>query len=237
MGWIIAFVVIVVLVLLLFVLKPKDHGGGYSAYFSKLNEGLKQAGIGTGRVLIDLDLLNENLDIIQQNIPSNAHYRIVVKSIPCIDLIRKISLRFESNKFLVVHRPFIKVIMDNFDSGIDILIGKPLPAFALREFYSEISKNDWMRAQGEIQWLVDTPQHLNDYLDFAIDKKLILRINLEIDIGLHRGGAGNFADLAKLFEVIQNNPEHLTFSGFMGYEGHVAHAPGIFTSSDQGCFA
>jgi D-serine deaminase-like pyridoxal phosphate-dependent protein len=55
-------------------------------------------------------------------------------------------------------------------------------------------------------------------------------VNLEIDIGLHRGGAANNQDLHQLFEIIQQNPDHLVFSGFMGYEGHVPHAPGIFTS-------
>ena len=131
---------------------------------------------------------------------------------------------------MLVHRPFIKVILDNFDPGIDILIGKPLPVFALAEFYQEIQKTQIERAQSEIQWLIDTPAHLNEYLQYAIQNKLRLRVNLEIDIGLHRGGAANNHDLQQLFDIIQQYPDHLVFSGFMGYEGHVPHAPGIFSS-------
>jgi D-serine deaminase-like pyridoxal phosphate-dependent protein len=147
-----------------------------------------------------------------------------------VDLIRTIKSKVHTNKFMLVHRPFIKVILENFESGIDILIGKPLPVFALHELFQEIQKTQIERAQSEIQWLIDTPAHLNEYLQYAIQNKLILRINLEIDIGLHRGGAENNHDLQQLFAIIQQNPDHLVFSGFMGYEGHVPHAPGIFNS-------
>jgi hypothetical protein len=230
MEWIIAPVILIVLVLLIFLLKPKDVGGDYDPYFAKLNSTLKKAGIGTARILIDLDRLDQNITTIQANIPSDSHYRIVVKSIPCVELIRKIREKVHTNKFMLVHRPFIKVILDNFDPGIDILIGKPLPVFALDEFFQEIQKTQQERAQTEIQWLIDTPVHLQEYFKYAVQSKLKLRINLEIDIGLHRGGAANNHDLQRLFDIIQQNPDHLVFSGFMGYEGHVPHAPGIFRS-------
>ena len=131
MEWIIALVILIVLVLLIILLKPKDVGGAYDPYFAQINSALKKAGIGTARILIDLDRLDRNIATIQANIPSDAHYRIVVKSIPCVDLIRTIRAKVHTNKFMLVHRPFIKVILDNFDPGIDILIGKPLPVFAL----------------------------------------------------------------------------------------------------------
>ncbi len=230
MEWIIALVILIVLVLLIILLKPKDVGGAYDPYFAQINSALKKAGIGTARIMIDLDRLDRNIATIQANIPSDAHYRIVVKSIPCVDLIRTIRAKVHTNKFMLVHRPFIKVILDNFDPGIDILIGKPLPVFALDEFFQEIQKTQIERAQSEIQWLIDTPVHLNEYLQYAVQNKLKLRVNLEIDIGLHRGGASNNHDLQQLFDIIQQNPDHLVFSGFMGYEGHVPHAPGIFSS-------
>jgi D-serine deaminase-like pyridoxal phosphate-dependent protein len=230
MEWIIALVILIALVLLIYLLKPKDVGGEYDPYFANLNSALKEAGIGTARILIDLDRLDRNIATIQANIPSDSHYRIVVKSIPCVDLIRTIRVKVKTNKFMLVHRPFIKVILDNFDPGIDILIGKPLPVFALDEFFQEIQKTQSERAQAEVQWLIDTSAHLNEYLQYAIQNKLRLRVNLEIDIGLHRGGASNNHDLQQLFDIIHHNPDHLIFSGFMGYEGHVPHAPGIFSS-------
>ena len=83
MEWIITPVILIVLVLLIILLKPKDVGGAYDPYFVQINSALKKAGIGTARIFIDLDRLDRNIATIQANIPSDSHYRIVVKSIPC----------------------------------------------------------------------------------------------------------------------------------------------------------
>jgi len=53
-----------------------------------------------------------------------------------------------------------------------------------------------------------------------------MRINLEIDVGLHRGGLNSNETLAEVLGVIEADPL-LTFSGFMGYEPHVVKIPGI----------
>ncbi len=58
MEWIIAPVILIVLVLLIILLKPKDVGGAYDPYFAQINSALKKAGIGTARILIDLDRLD-----------------------------------------------------------------------------------------------------------------------------------------------------------------------------------
>ena len=225
MGWTIFALVLFLLFFLIWIFKPRDHGGGYKPYFSQLNQALKDKHIGSGRILIDLDKLDHNLATIQAHIPSSEHYRIVVKSIPCIELIRYIKNQINTNKFMVVHRPFLKVILDNFPPTIDILLGKPLPVFALDEFFTEIAPEQKERAQNEIQWLVDTKTRLLEYLEYATVNHLHLRINIEIDIGLHRGGVTKPGDLDELLDVIQNNSEFLTFNGFLGYEGHVPHAP------------
>lgn len=228
MGWPIFALVVFLLFILIWIFKPRDHGGGYKPYFSRLNQALKDKHIGTGRILIDLDRFDNNLATIQAHIPSSDHYRIVVKSIPCIELIRHIKDQINTNKFMVVHRPFLKVILDSFTSTIDILLGKPLPVFALEEFFTEIAPEQKERAQKEIQWLVDTKTRMMEYLEYATVNHLHLRINIEIDIGLHRGGVTKLDDLDELLDVIRNNSEILTFSGFMGYEGHVPHAPAFF---------
>lgn len=231
MEWVIYIIILVAVIFLVFLLKPKGRGGGYDPYFLSINKALKKAGVGTARILIDINRLEKNIQTIKPNIPTNSHYRVVVKSIPCIELIRTITNRVKTNKFMLVHRPFIKVILDNFGPGIDILIGKPLPVFAVQEFFNEIDEGKKQRAQSEIHWLVDSPQRMREYLDYAVKNNIKLRVNLEIDIGLHRGGAASNADLHELFEIIQGNPGHLVFSGYMGYEGHVPHAPALFSSS------
>jgi D-serine deaminase-like pyridoxal phosphate-dependent protein len=227
MGWLVLTLVLGVLFILIVILKPRDHGGGYDPYFDRLNKALKENHVGTGRIVIDQDRLDHNLDIIKAHIPSPDHYRIVVKSIPCVGLIRYIRDQINTNKFMVVHRPFLKVILENFESGIDILLGKPLPVFALEEFYEEIAPELKDRAQKEIQWLVDTKSRTLEYLNFAKLNHLHLRLSIEIDIGLHRGGVAVPGDLDEIFEIIQENSGTLTFSGYMGYDGHVPHAPAI----------
>ncbi len=39
-----------------------------------------------------------------------------------------------------------------------------------------------------IQWLIDTKQRLQQYLEIAQLYALSLHVNIEIDVGLHRGG-------------------------------------------------
>jgi D-serine deaminase-like pyridoxal phosphate-dependent protein len=237
MGWLIWIIVIVVLVVLVLLLKPRDRGGAYSTYFAMLNQALKNARVGRARILIDQDRLDHNLTIIQGNIPSPDHYRIVVKSIPCVELLRYIKGKVGTNKFMVVHEPFLKVILDNFDPGIDILLGKPLPVFACEEFFKGIPANLSKRAQKEIQWLVDTDTRMQEYLDFAIQNSLTLRVSVELDIGLHRGGVDSLPKLDSILKIVQSNPKQLVFSGYMGYDGHVASAPGIFTSARNAALA
>ena len=231
MGWVVAVAVLLVVVVLVLLVKPKDRGGGYDAYFAQLNQALKDARIGTARILIDQDRLDHNLEVILAHIPGPEHYRIVVKSIPCVDLIRYIRGKVPTNKFMVVHRPFLKVILEAFEPGIDILLGKPIPLFGLQEFYRELPAEEWERAQREIQWLVDTRERLAEYQGFAREQGLKLRINIEIDIGLHRGGVASLPELDVLLEAIRSDPQHLVFSGFMGYEGHVPHAPALFSTA------
>jgi D-serine deaminase-like pyridoxal phosphate-dependent protein len=78
-----------------------------------------------------------------------------------------------------------------------------------------------------VQWLVHDRALLDDYLTFARERGLRLRINVEIDVGLHRGGARDRAELARLLDGIRRAPEHARFSGLMGYDGHVAIRGGV----------
>jgi D-serine deaminase-like pyridoxal phosphate-dependent protein len=236
MGWTLLIILLIIVVLLL-VLKPRDHGGGYEPYFAGLNQAFKDSQVGTGRNMIDLDRLDHNLETILAHIPSPDHYRIVVKSLPCLDLLKTIQKRTGTRKFLVVHRPFLKVILENFGPGVDIQVGKILPLFACREFFAEIDPKLKKRAQAEIRWLVDTPAVLQEYTNFAKTEKLKLKIGIEIDIGLHRGGTGSVDDLAEMLNLFKANSGSVTYSGYLGYEGHAAHAPGIFKSARNAALA
>ena len=79
-------------------------------------------------------------------------------------------------------------------------------------------------AARRIQWLIDTPQRLKQYEALAKKLGLKLRINLEVDVGLHRGGMmpGDALDAALTILAASN---HLSFAGYLGYEPHLTKIP------------
>jgi D-serine deaminase-like pyridoxal phosphate-dependent protein len=104
----------------------------------------------------------------------------------------------------------------------DLLLGKPLPVKAAEQFYrTMLAKNT---AFADPQWLIDTPERLQQYAQLAqsLDRKLLL--NLEIDVGLHRGG---FKDAESLRAAIAGaNKNSTDIRGLMGYDAHVPKVPG-----------
>jgi len=56
-------------------------------------------------------------------------------------------------------------------------------------------------------------------------------INVEIDVGLHRGGLQTPDELIPILDEILNDPEHFVFAGLMGYDPHVVALPRIIKSS------
>jgi D-serine deaminase-like pyridoxal phosphate-dependent protein len=51
-----------------------------------------------------------------------------------------------------------------------------------------------------------------------------MRVNAEIDVGLHRGGFQSAQDLSAALDLIKGSPS-LEFSGLMGYDPHVPKMP------------
>ncbi|MBN0987636.1 alanine racemase [Amphritea pacifica] len=213
----------------LIIAKPQTNAGGHSQYFAQLNTLLRQQGIDKPSLLIDLDRLDRNVDRVMDsvNTATQSNYRIVVKSVPAPGLVDYIASRSGSNSAMVFHRPFIEAIA-RLRPQSDILLGKPLPVASLNRFY-DTPQTQFDPAR-QLQWLVDTPQRLNQYLELAKARGLNLRVNLEIDVGLHRGGFTGPDALRPVLTTIAANPNHLTFSGFMGYDAHVSALPSILAN-------
>lgn len=202
------------------LLKPNDMGKGHDAYFENLSHAIKQAELSKPTLLIDKQRFNQNIDTLKQHIGTNYHYRMVVKSLPSIPLLKHISNETDSNRFMVFDEGFLTKILVHFPNG-DILLGKPLPTLGAKKVLEQLSPE----SGSSIRWLVDNNARLEDYLKLAIQRKQSLRINLEIDVGLHRGGFASSQDLAEALTTIKNTPL-LEFDGFMGYEPHVVKIPG-----------
>lgn len=202
------------------LLKPKDIGKSHSQYFENLSQALKHAQFSKPTLVIDKQRLDHNINTLKQRIGQRYHYRIVVKSLPSIKLLEHISQATGSNRFMVFDEAFLKKILSYFPNA-DTLLGKPLPALGAQKVLETLT----LQSGSSIRWLVDSNQRLENYLQLATARKQVLRINLEIDVGLHRGGFSSDQNLTEALTTIKNSP-FLEFDGFMGYEPHVVKVPG-----------
>ncbi|MGH8082886.1 MAG: DSD1 family PLP-dependent enzyme [Lysobacter sp.] len=212
--------------------KPGDHGAPYDAYFRALNAELKKNGPMRPCMVIDMDRLDRNIDRVVNTLRgAGKHYRIVEKSLPSQKLIEYIAQRANTHRLMSFHQPFLNLDAELFP-GFDILMGKPLPVRSAQLFYQQL-KGPFDPSR-QLQWLIDTPQRLNEYLQLAQGLNTRLRANIEIDVGLHRGGVADNAALGALLDVIAAHPQHLEFAGFMGYDAHVGMGvPHILGSAQE----
>lgn len=228
-------IIIGVLLALLAICKPVDKGKPYNDYFATLNQELKNHGIVLPCIIIDLDRVDHNIDQISKILKPPLYYRIVTKSLPSVQLLQYVISKTGTNKLMEFHQPYLSLIIKKFGYHLDILLGKPLPIQSVQKFYNEFPISDYTKLNDSVQWLVDNNQRLNEYLNFARDKSLKLKINIEIDVGLHRGGLKTVDQLNELLSLIQNNKKYLEFSGFMGYDGHLLHMPVLIGSKEKAC--
>ncbi|KGJ88605.1 alanine racemase [Colwellia psychrerythraea] len=213
-------------------LKPSDHGGAYNNYFSALNSNLKSQGGFLPSMLVDLDLLDKNIETLKKQLNPSVNYRIVAKSLPSPDLLSYIMDKAETNKLMVFHQPFLTTLAKDYPKT-DILMGKPMPVKAAEVFYQKLPDSSQFNPSTQLQWLIDSEKRLVQYLDLARQQNTLLQVNIEIDVGLHRGGLQRVEELDKLLLIIDANKRYLHFSGFMGYDPHIVKIPSIIKSPEQ----
>jgi D-serine deaminase-like pyridoxal phosphate-dependent protein len=203
----------------LWLAKPSDRGAPYDDYFRALNAELKREGPMRPCLVIDLDRMDQNLERVVTTLKRGGkHYRIVEKSLPSQKLIEHIMRKADTKRLMSFHQPFINADVVAFPD-VDILLGKPLPMRSAELFYRNL-KGPFDPSR-QLQWLLDTPERLQQYLELANGLGTKLRANIEIDVGLHRGGVHDDATLVRMLELIAANPQRLEFAGFMGYDAHV----------------
>lgn len=212
--------------------KPSDRGAPYDKYFTGLNRELSANGPGRPAAILDLDRMDRNLDLMKKGVGDPRKFRLVVESLPSIPLIRYICGKMDTKRLMVFHQPDLNFLAEKIGGGYDILLGKPMPVRAVREFYATLRAANGFNPATDIQWLVDTPARMTEYDAFAREKKIKMRISIEIDVGLHRGGVISLDDLDAMLAVIAGSGGRLTYSGFMGYDVHVGAAPALFRTRD-----
>jgi D-serine deaminase-like pyridoxal phosphate-dependent protein len=201
-------------------LKPADQGKNHSPYFQTLSKALNHAEFARPTLVIDKARLQHNIHTLKTHIADHYDYRMVVKSLPALPLLDLIAHETASKRFMLFDEQFIlKLHAHRKDS--DILLGKPLPVMAASQVLSKMPADSGSR----IRWLVDSNERLTEYRSLARQVNQPLRINLEIDVGLHRGGYHTEQNFIEALNMIRQEPL-LHFDGLMGYEPHVVKLPG-----------
>ncbi len=211
-------------------LRPGDQGGTHNAYFARLQMALKEAGLYRPTLVLDSERLYNNTQRLIEHIHSDFAYRIVGKSLPSLPLINTVRKQTRTDRVMVFHQPFLNHLAEKMPDS-NLLLGKPMPTNAAKRFYAFHTNTDFDPSR-QLQWLIDTPQRLKEYSQLAAALGQNMQINLELDVGLHRGGFRDAEEVALAIMSLRDDP-HLEFTGFMGYEAHISKMPGIVGGPEQ----
>jgi len=202
--------------------RPRDKGAPHAEYFARASQALRAAGIATPTMVIDKDRLLANARQVMRNMDGRLPLRLVAKSLPCLQLLDLLMQTVQTRRLMVFNLPYLQQLAAQ-RGDVDLLLGKPLPVAAAAEFYRSFQAGQFQPGR-QLQWLVDTPQRLAQYRDLARGQKLDMRVSLEIDVGLHRGGVDSPQMLQQMLAILREEPR-LQLAGMMGYDAHVAKLP------------
>lgn len=195
-------------------------------YFKQLSSALKQAGVCSPALIVDKERLDKNIDLLNNALSNGFDYRIVAKSLPSIPMLQYIMRRTGTTRLMSFHLPFLMQTIKHIPSA-DILMGKPMPACAARHFYAwhgQQNSSMCFAPELQLQWLIDSLERAEQYEQIAKDLGITIRISLEVDIGLHRGGFKPDDSFVQLLEKVSQSP-YLTLGGLMGYDAHISKLP------------
>lgn len=198
--------------------------GGHDAYFSALETALKAAGVAQPTFVIDRRRLEANIAAVRGALAGTSlALRIAAKSLQAPELLRAVMGGAATRRLMVFNSVMLDEMIGFAPDG-DVLLGRPLPAAAAAAFVWDHSDVEAPAARP--QWLIDTPRRLVQYIDIARARAAPMRVSLEIDVGLHRGGLADPAALAEVLDLALAEPL-IEVAGLMGYDPHAAaSAPG-----------
>jgi D-serine deaminase-like pyridoxal phosphate-dependent protein len=199
--------------------RPAERGAMHEPYFASMSAALKRAGLMRPTLVIDRGRLAANVTAIRKSTDgAKLPLRVVAKSLPSPKLLQAVLAGMNTNRLMVFSADMLAQLLPLFPDG-DFLMGKPLP---VSEFL-RVAAFGGTEPALRVQWLIDTPQRLAEYEAAAKAHSIPLKINFEIDVGLHRGG---FADMQALAaSVRQDRADQPLIGGLMGYDPHVPKMP------------
>ncbi|VXC92864.1 Alanine racemase [Pseudomonas sp. 8Z] len=215
----------------IWAIRPGDSGQPYSPYFESLNAQLKADSDGLPVLVLDLDQLDQNTDLLAQRLGQRLQLRLPVKSLASPGLLQYLAKRLDTQRFMVFHRPHLNHLARSFPQA-DLLLGKPMSAHAALDFYRQLPHYSTFNPDQQLTWLIDTQARLQDYAALAEALQRPLRIALEIDVGLQRGGFADPANLSHALQLLQTQRPNLHLRGLMGYDAHIARTPPWISSRE-----
>ena len=191
----------------------------HDPYFAGLAAALNRAGLIRPVLVVDRQRLNANVAAIRNSTDAaKLPLRVVAKSLPSPRLLEAVMTGMGSQRLMVFSAEMLLQLLP-LHGEADFLMGKPLP---VSEF-ARVIDSAGAETAARIQWLIDSAERLEQYGEVARSRSLSWRANLEIDVGLHRGG---FADPVELVVAAQRaNANGAAVAGLMGYEPHVPKMP------------
>jgi D-serine deaminase-like pyridoxal phosphate-dependent protein len=170
-------------------------------------------------LVLDLDRLNRNLAIAKARVHPGIRVRVVTKSLASLPLLDLVVKRLDATGFMTFSTDLLDVLLSSRPEA-EHLLGKPMPVAGAARILDRHTN-----AAEQVIWLIDTAERAAQYRDLAQHRGQHLRVALEVDAGLHRGGASPERIGTELNALATN--AHFQLDGVMGYEAHLAKLPGI----------
>lgn len=199
-----------------------DHSAPRSEYFLGIQAALHRAGLAEPVLVVDGERLDANLAFLRSDVADELAVRLVSKSLPCLPLLAHARSSLGTDRLMTFNLPMLVELARTMPEA-DQMLGKPLPVAAAARFLQTELPDE---AADRVRWLVDTDERLAQYEATASELRRSLRIVLELDIGLHRGGFVPGPELGQALERLRRS-DVLRFAGFMGYEAHLAKVPTV----------
>lgn len=191
-------------------------------YYARLSDTLRKYGVDKPVAVVDLDRLEGNCATALAVSDTALDRRLVAKSLPCLPLLNHVRDQIGTSGLMTFSEPMLTALL-TAEASTDHLIGKPLPVTSAARILTMCPD-----AVDRVQWLIDSPERLREYLALAGETKFSLLLSLELDIGLHRGGL-NLQQIGEVTQAIAAHP-YARLSGVMGYEAHLAKLPRVLTN-------
>lgn len=187
------------------------------ADFDHLDTVLRSAGQDRPCLVLDQERFLANLVVARKRVQPGVRIRIVAKSLACLPMLDLALEQLDAIGVMTFSAAMLEALLVQ-RPDVEHLMGKPLPATA----FARILRN-YANASDQVIWLVDTAHRAAQYVEIAQAQGKTIRVALELDVGLHRGGFAPSELAAVIAEI--GNLTGLCLEGVMGYEPHLVKLP------------